>query len=531
MVDLDQSLQRRYTQIREVSAMAPESAAFALSVGRADKALEWLEQGRCLVWSQLNHLRTPLDDLRVRDASLAQRIADVSKQLEQGVAASPRASAQGTSLPDRILVEDGKRERLKLAKEWEDLLRTVRDIPGFKAFLKPSPCSDILSNLPEGGTVIVINIDGVRADALALMAGLDEPLHIPLPNLTLEKAFMYRSRLTAQLQLQGMRERELETLDRSMRPVPNRNRKRSRLDEESVRGVLYDLWVEVVKPILDMLALPKRDSSSKGMLPRIWWCPTGPLSLLPIHAAGIYDEQGSHCVMDYAVSSYTPTVTSLTDRVKNHRRINQGVVGLFLTSQPKVPGAAEIPGTSREVEAAYSRARQNRARALKLVGDDVTVEECLDHLEVYSNVHLACHASQNVAEPLESRFLFHDGSMTLGMIIQRNLKNADLAFLSACQTSTGDEQLSNESVHLAAGMLAAGYRRVVATMWSIGDQHATDVSSDFYEYLWRRADVDDRFDGSWSAYALHEAIQKLRNRLDNSENSLLAWVPFVHFGY
>ncbi len=38
-------------------------------------------------------------------------------------------------------------------------------------------------------------------------------------------------------------------------------------------------------------------------------------------------------------------------------------------------------------------------------------------------------------------------------------------------------------VHLAAGMLAAGYRSVVGTnqMWSIIDQHGGDMAEFFYE--------------------------------------------------
>ena len=114
-----------------------------------------------------------------------------------------------------------------------------------------------------------------------------------------------------------------------------------------------------------------------------------------------------------------------------------------------------------------------------------------------------------------------------------NLKNADLAFLSACQTSTGNEKLSDEAVHLAAGVLAAGYRRVVATMWSIGDRHAQEVAVDFYNYLWdrRQEGSGSRFDGALSAYALHHATQQLRAKLDSSEASLLAWIPFVHFGH
>ena len=245
--------------------------------------------------------------------------------------------------------------------------------------------------------------------------------------------------------------------------------------------------------------------------------------------------------MDHAISSYTPNITSLTDRVRGSRcPISSNISGLFLTCQPKAPGVSHLPGTVQEIEGVYAKAEQAGERVLKLVGDEVAVDQCLEYLGEFSCVHFACHASQNTADPLHSKFLFHKGSLDLGTIIQRNLKNADLAVLSACQTSTGDAQLSNESVHLAAGMLAAGYRRVVATMWSIEDRHAIDIANDFYSYLFRHcvntaeaesgSSAQTGVDGTNSAFALHDAILRLRARLDNSSVSLLAWVPYVHFG-
>ncbi|KAF8122601.1 hypothetical protein EV363DRAFT_1182291 [Boletus edulis] len=42
-------------------------------------------------------------------------------------------------------------------------------------------------------------------------------------------------------------------------------------------------------------------------------------------------------------------------------------------------------------------------------------------------------------------------------------------FLSACQTVTGVEDLTDEAVHIAAGMLFAGYGGVVGKMWSISE--------------------------------------------------------------
>jgi CHAT domain-containing protein len=256
------------------------------------------------------------------------------------------------------------------------------------------------------------------------------------------------------------------------------------------------------------------------------------LVFLPIHAAGTYGGAHPENVLDYVVSSYTPNVTALTRRFEDRNSIEDSVTGLFLTSQPNgIPGSP-IPGTTREVQKIYQTTLEHGTRALKLEGDEVSAEECLDQLDRFSSVHLACHGSQNTANPLLSKFFFHRGTLDLSAIIKKDLKNADLAFLSACQTSTGDEKLSEEAVHLAAGLLAAGYRRVVGTMWSIRDSTAQRVAVDFYDYLFKhRAEGSgNRFDGSLSAYALHHAVQELRKAAGDSERSLLAWLPFVHFG-
>ena len=277
----------------------------------------------------------------------------------------------------------------------------------------------------------------------------------------------------------------------------------------------------------------KSDASCSDELPRIWWCPTGPLSSLPLHAAGEYNNVVSESVVDYVVSSYTPTISSLGYRIKNNTLIDPDVSGLLLTCQPRPPGAAEIPGTVEEVKSVYARAVERGCRAMELEGDSVSPDDFLKYMEEFSCIHLACHGSQDSRDPLQSRFLFHMGRLTLADISQCNLDRADLAFLSACETSTGQETLSDEAVHLAAGMLAAGYRRVVATMWTIGDTHAPQVAHDFYGYLWDHRDEDRgaHISGRLSARALHHATQKLRKRIGGSDASLLAWIPYVHYGY
>ncbi|KAJ2927363.1 hypothetical protein H1R20_g9731, partial [Candolleomyces eurysporus] len=540
VASLDQTVQHRHAVLQNTTGLPCKAAAAGCSLGRADKALEWLEQGRCLVWTQLSNLRTLLVDLHTPNESLARRLLDVSRRLEDS------GSRQGPhidmSISEKISLEDEARVHLELANEWEELVSTVRrTVPGFENFLQSSPCSTLLQHLPDSGPIVVINVHKDRCDAIALIAGLDEPFHIPLHSFSQKKAITYSNELTAYLQLNDLRMRGVqaetdeeedtdnEPRERAIRPSVNK-----KLRNQIVRNILGALWREVVKPILDALAFSRLHSSSETTLPRIWWCPTGPMSFLPLHAAGIYGGKNSDTILNYAVSSYTPSITLLADRVKNNHPVDQNVSGLFLTSQPNAPGLSPIPGVTREVRSIHKQAVEHGVRVLNLEGDDVTIDTALQHMEEFSCIHFACHASQDQNEPLQSRFRFHSGSLDLSRIIRKNLKNADLAFLSACETSTGEEKLSEEVVHLAAGMLAAGYRRVVATMWAISDGHAPEVASDLYGYLLaRRVEGDGSgFNGSDSAYALHHAIQQLRERLvDDSEQSLLTWIPYVHFGF
>ncbi|KAJ3535306.1 hypothetical protein NMY22_g6545 [Coprinellus aureogranulatus] len=534
---LEQTIQGRYMQLEETSGIVLEAASAACRLGRPDTALEWLEQGRCLVWNQLNHLRSPLDDLRDRNPQLAQRIIDVSKLLDDAGSSRNQPYTE-ISASEQVARQDGVLDHLRIAGEWDGLVNEARRLSGFESFFKSPRCSTILTNLPKTGITVIINVGKYRCDALALFAGVAEPLHIPLPNLNHKRLRECGRRLRDQLGSHNLRMPDatstvgLELLGE--RSVGRYRRTKSGTGGGSVRDVLKTLWDDLVKPVIDGLRLPRIPQGSPASeRPRIWWCPTGALTFLPIHAAGNYGSSGSESILDYAVSSYTPNIAALTDRVASCRTKDDTVSGLFLTSQPSPPKLSSIPGTITEVQNIYSAALRKGVKVAKFGGDEITPEECLQYLEEFSCVHLACHGAQGSAESLNSRFIFQKGSLDLSSIIQRNLKHADLAFPSACQTSTGDERVSDEAVHLAGGMLAAGYRRVVATMWAIGDTTAQTAAQKFYEYLWKdgHGNTGCRMDGTLSAYALHHAVQELRKVIGDTDEALLAWAPFVHFGY
>jgi CHAT domain-containing protein len=81
-------------------------------------------------------------------------------------------------------------------------------------------------------------------------------------------------------------------------------------------------------------------------------------------------------------------------------------------------------------------------------------------LYIESGMHVLCRQD----ELTKSGLMLEDGHLMLGDIIKLDLPKAGFAFLSACQTMTGEETPLEEASHIAGGILLAGYRSVVVGM-------------------------------------------------------------------
>ena len=81
--------------------------------------------------------------------------------------------------------------------------------------------------------------------------------------------------------------------------------------------------------------------------------------------------------------------------------------------------------------------------------------------------------------------------------------------------------LADETVHLASVLHVAGYRHVVATLWSVADRPALRVARAVYTDLASYHDIDR------IPVALHQVTRALRDRyLDRP----LAWAAYIHIG-
>ncbi|CAE6477595.1 unnamed protein product, partial [Rhizoctonia solani] len=334
----------------------------------------------------------------------------------------------------------------------------------------------------------------------------DNVNHIPLPNFSNHKAQYARSQIDISIDSQRLKERTV-----TRRPAVDD-------DQNSEFGsVLADLWNHVVKPVLDFLGFTNR--VPVGDLPHITWCPTGAMSFLPLHAAGDYDQPHSR-VFDYVISSYTPTLAALLESTPSLLSRDTRVLAI---GQAATPGHAPLAGTTEELACVKSRT-QGKVEYSQLIDDQATTIAVLEAMGKHDWVHLACHAHQNVSDATQSGFFLHDGVLDLASINRQSLKGKGLAFLSACQTATGDEQLPDEAVHLASGILMAGYASVIATMWSVNDSDAPLVADKVYSELM----TDGKLGNGEAGKALHNAVAVLRSKV--GENEFGRWVPYIHMG-
>ncbi|KDN43177.1 hypothetical protein RSAG8_06330, partial [Rhizoctonia solani AG-8 WAC10335] len=487
---------QRYQDLSMAEGLAVNACFAAIQSSNYPLALEWLEHARCVVWNQSLMLRSPLDQLHSSHPDLATRLEAIANQLNS-------SSFEAESIPaaplNSITPERAGKQRRHLASEYHDLLAQTHELSGFEDFLQPMKAKGILS-VVRGGPVIVINCHTDRCDALFILPGHEEIAHLPLPNFTEDKARQARSELTSSLMQKGLR-----------RPMSQIG------DEDEIESVLQILWDDIVKPVLDHLGY--MDDVPPRRLPHVTWCLTGPLSFLPIHAAGDYSQTQSR-IFDYVVSSYIPTLSALSPSTPSSLNRNCRVLAV---GQAATPGHNPLPGTIEEL-AHVKRHMHNKAEYMQLIDSEATTTAVLDAMEHHDWVHLACHAHQNFNDPAKSGFYLHDDTLDLASINQRSFKNKGLAFLSACQTATGDEMLPDEAIHLASGMLMAGYPSVIATMWSVGDNDAPLVADKVYAQLMK----DGKVGNGEAGRALHYAVAALRDKV--GEKAFGSWVPYIHIG-
>jgi CHAT domain-containing protein/tetratricopeptide (TPR) repeat protein len=134
------------------------------------------------------------------------------------------------------------------------------------------------------------------------------------------------------------------------------------------------------------------------------------------------------------------------------------------------------------LEAAYvGRIFEPRARTL--LGDNATEANVRAALDDASLLHLATHGYLSEQAPMLSSIVLANGdSLTVSELMGLHL-DADLVVLSACQTGLGERTGGDDVVGLVRGLLAAGVRAAVVSLWPVGDVSTSLLMARFYARL------------------------------------------------
>lgn len=374
--------------------------------------------------------------------------------------------------------------RVALAHEWDELVERVRQLDGFTGFMRAPDRSRLLPG--DGGPVVVVNVSRWRCDAL-VVTGRDA--RVVTLDVTADDVATVAARYLDALQRVADAPWDVE----------------STLDD-----VLRWLWDEIAGRIVDSVA----PTANPG---RLWWCPTGLLTLLPLHAAGHHDREG-RSVIERVVSSYVPTLRTLDGPATAHAAGQDAAPRMLIVAVADAPDRVHLANVARERDL-VARAFPDRCTVLEAAG--ATVQAVRARLASHAWVHFCCHGDQDLTDPSRGGLALHDGVLTVADVASGTYRG-EFAFVSACKSATGGTSLPDETITLAAALHYAGFRHVIGTLWSVYDETAADVAEGVYTDLCRSGTFEPRR----VARALHDAVRRERG----AGAPLTAWTPFTHTG-
>jgi hypothetical protein len=362
-------------------------------------------------------------------------------------------------------------------------------LPNFEQFLLPPSAKELMCALSPERTCVLINVSSIRCDAFIIQEQHD-------------------------IRVLTLPEVEEEKIRKKARYLSSRG---SRVHMSPMLDLLKWLWDAVAGPILDELGFQKTSGPEK--LPRICWIPTGPLCVLPIHAAGYHFGDFSRTVLDRVVSSYSPSVKALLYARRNKAHIlnslSEPTIGKFvLACMEKTPGLphGNLPSVKTEIQELGKIFDRYPASSSSVVLETPERSEVLKELRNCRVFHFAGHGRSDPTDPSKSSLLVSDWQqtpLTVKDVIALKLHQNPpfLAYLSACSTAkTQVEELLDEGIHLMAACQLAGFQHVIGSLWEVSDRHCVDVAKDVYDTILQ----SDMSDESVSR-GLHRAVLNLRN--------------------
>lgn len=259
---------------------------------------------------------------------------------------------------------------------------------------------------------------------------------------------------------------------------------------EATQSHLMELYRELLGPLGDRL---------RGR--HLVIVPHGALHYLPFHA--LFD--GHRYLIDAFTISYAPSA---------------GIYALCHRKPPSAAASSLVLGVPDSRAPFIQDEVQSVARILPAAELVLGAESCEKALRAKGLrsrlIHIATHGNFRRDNPLFSGIRLGSSYLNLYDLYQLKLA-AELVTLSGCATGMNVVAAGDELLGLIRGLLHAGARSLLLSLWDVHDRSTAEFMVCFYECL---QNGDDR------ARALQHAIQQLRQRYPHP----YYWAPFFLVG-
>jgi tetratricopeptide (TPR) repeat protein len=218
----------RHDAIRrlDIGQATSRATRICITLSSLPSAVELLEQGLAITFQQMHQLKTDVDRLGPDQAETFNKL---SSKLYSGTCTDP----------------------MKVANERKTLLEEIRQQPDLNYFLLPKPYHT-LRHASQGGPVVILNSHTNSCDAIIILDPISDPVHVPLPNVTLD---LLASQRTILKELLGYCNVRIRGESESTRLFGHRELFTSKTPEECFADMLTWLWTHIVTNVYQVLEL------------------------------------------------------------------------------------------------------------------------------------------------------------------------------------------------------------------------------------------------------------------------------------
>jgi len=237
--------------------------------------------------------------------------------------------------------------------------------------------------------------------------------------------------------------------------------------------------------------------------------PDGLLQSIPFEAL-ITDTLTGAYFIESSEISYAYSITFLAQNQKISRNPQSELLGF---APIEFKDLTKLPKTEDEIKKI-----QNHLKHKVYLGNEATSSQFLSAISDFNVIHLATHA--DASDSIAPWIAFSDRKMNLSELYTIKLQ-AELVFLSACNTSIGKHYTGEGVMSLARGFFSSGANSVISSLWNVDDRSTNKIVSNFYKNIKQQ---------TTKSKALRKAKLNYIYSSSLNETSPYYWASFILIG-